>query len=404
MKLAYLYFITLTAAVAFLLLSGFNIKEAAAEEENNLVIKFSHSLHTDLADCQTCHSAVVASTNLKDRLFPTHDNCVDCHAVDDDSECNTCHYEDKYEPLKQDEPEFYFNHKLHIADKGMECESCHKGINEVDYSIAAAQPNPLMEDCYSCHNNLEVASNACESCHISSAHLLPQTHKSVSFIQTHKFDSRAFDAKCIMCHDNVTNSCDECHVASNIITEINLPNDFYQPYVPKNFSNGAGKQQIVKVHEFNYRFTHGIDAKGQASECQSCHEVETFCASCHQSEGGDFALGGIMPASHLKTNFFTLGVGSGGGEHAILAKRDIEGCVSCHDVQGADPTCFTCHNDFDGIKGNNPKTHGADFMRGVYGDWHDSQGSICYNCHTSQTPSSPTGTGFCGYCHGAKVD
>jgi hypothetical protein len=207
-----------------------------------------------------------------------------------------------------------------------------------------------------------------------------------------------------MCHDNVTNSCDECHVASNVITEINLPNDFYQPYVSKQFSDGPQKQQITKVHELNYRFTHGIDAKGQTSECQSCHEVETFCSSCHQSEGGDFAMGGIVPTSHLKTNFFTLGVGSGGGEHAILAKRDIERCVSCHDVQGADPTCITCHLDNDGNKGSDPKTHALGYMSELKGDWHDSQGSICYNCHTSQTPSSPAGIGFCGYCHGANVD
>lgn len=61
-------------------------------------------------------------------------------------------------------------------------------------------------------------------------------------------------------------------------------------------------------------------------------------------------------------NFKTLGVGSGGGDHATLAKRDIERCMSCHDVNGADPTCITCHFDADGIKGTNPKTHPVGFM------------------------------------------
>jgi hypothetical protein len=404
MKLTYIYFTALSAAIAYLFLSAFNMnKQNLPEEGNKQVIKFSHSLHKDMVDCKTCHSAVIASTSLKDRLFPNHDNCADCHAVDDENECKTCHYEDKYEPLIQKESELYFDHKFHIEDKGLECESCHKGISEVDYSMAAAQPKPIMEDCYGCHNNITVASNACESCHISTAHLIPQTHKSVSFMQTHKFDARTFDANCVMCHDNVSNSCEECHEATNVITEMNTPDDFYQPYVPLQFNDGSRKQQITKVHEFNYRFTHGIDSKGKTSECQSCHEVETFCASCHQSEGGDFAMGGIVPASHLKSGFFTIGVGSGGGEHAILAKRDIERCASCHDVQGADPTCINCHLDSDGIKGTNPKTHASNFMRDNFGDWHNSLGSICFNCHTSQSPTSLAGMGFCGYCHTADV-
>ncbi len=405
MKLTYIYFTASTAAIAFLFLAAFNVNENVTEKEgNNLIIKFSHSLHTDLIDCQTCHSAVIASTSLKDKLFPNHDNCIDCHAVDDENECKTCHFEDKYETLMQKEPDLYFNHKFHIEDKELKCESCHKGISEVDYAMFALQPNPIMENCYDCHNNIIVASNACESCHISSVRLIPQTHKSVSFMKTHKFDARAFDANCIMCHDNISNSCEECHEATNIITELNLPNDFYQPYSPLQFSDGSKKQQIARVHEFNYRFTHSIDSKGKTSECQSCHEVETFCGSCHQAEGGDFALGGIVPASHLKNGFFTIGIGSGGGDHAVLAKRDIERCVSCHDVQGADPTCITCHLDSDGIKETNPKTHESNFMRDIYGDWHSSQGSTCYNCHTSQSPISPAGMGFCGYCHGGDVN
>lgn len=406
MKLSYLYFTVLATAIAFLVLSAFNSQPGSwNKESNDKIIKFSHSLHADIVDCQSCHSAVVKSTSLNDRLFPNHDNCMDCHAVDESNECNTCHYEDKYEPLIQKKSKLLFDHSFHITGQNMECESCHKGINEVDYAKFAFQHEPIMEDCYSCHNDSSpqgVATNACESCHISTVNLLPQSHKSVSFMKTHKFDARAFDANCIMCHDNTSNSCIECHEATNVITEINLSNDFYKPYVPRQYGDGSAKQQIARVHEFNYRFTHGIDAKGKTSECQSCHQVETFCGSCHLSNEKDFALGGILPASHLNPNFSTFAVGTGGGEHAILARRDIESCVSCHDVQGADPTCITCHFDSDGIKGTNPRTHAFNYMRTVKGDWHDSQGSVCFNCHTSQSPTSPAGFGFCGYCHGAN--
>ena len=62
--------------------------------------------------------------------------------------------------------------------------------------------------------------------------------------------------------------------------------------------------------------------------------------------------------------------------------------------------CLLCHLDSDGIRGTNPKTYATGFMNDVNGDWHDSEGSICYNCHTSATPQSPITSGFCNYCHG----
>jgi hypothetical protein len=146
-------------------------------------------------------------------------------------------------------------------------------------------------------------------------------------------------------------------------------------------------------------YTHGIELKGKESECQTCHEVETFCAECHNAPGGDYAISGFTPASHKAKDFMMIGVGSGGGLHARDAKRDIESCASCHDTQGGDPTCIKCHIDPDGIKGTNPKTHPAGFMRDEYGDWHNDNNSLCFNCHIS---TKNTGAGFCSYCHGSK--
>ena len=56
---------------------------------------------------------------------------------------------------------------------------------------------------------------------------------------------------------------------------------------------------------------------------------------------------GQVPASHIGSGFTTLGVGSGGGRHAELARRDIESCMTCHDARGGDPVCITCHVDAD---------------------------------------------------------
>jgi hypothetical protein len=148
-----------------------------------------------------------------------------------------------------------------------------------------------------------------------------------------------------------------------------------------------------------YRFTHGLDAQSKSFECKTCHEPQTFCAPCHQS-GGD-VITGIAPQSHRQAGFTTLGVNTGGGLHSVLAKKDIEACVSCHDVEGRDPVCLTCHFDNDGIKGTNPRTHEPGFMADEKGIWHDTQGAVCYSCHTDNNanPNGISGVGFCGYCH-----
>lgn len=401
MKLKSFYSVIVLLAAAFLFAAAFTGKNSDEPVLTNKdLINFSHSLHAELVECADCHSAVGKSTSLTDRLLPNHENCESCHDVNKDDECSTCHKNDNYVPLIQTPSELIFNHSVHI-ERGSKCIDCHHGLTEVDYSFESAEVNPLMENCAGCHNETKTASNACESCHISTFDLIPQNHKNVDFTKGHKFLSSAMDANCMMCHDNST--CQECHLATNVITEINTAENFYQPYVPSNSIDGPNQQIIPKVHgDFNYRYSHGIDAKGKTSDCQSCHQVETFCANCHQSEYNDFALGGLVPASHLTADFAIIGIGSGGGEHATLAKRNIESCTSCHDVNGADPTCVFCHLDSDGIMGTNPKTHSMNFMRNENGDWHSNQGSICYNCHTSQSPSTPAGIGFCGYCHGAN--
>ncbi len=401
MKLKF-YFFTLLTAAAILLFTAFSPGDSSAEGGNKTIIKFSHKLHADITDCASCHTAVPKSTSLSDMLLPTMDDCAQCHDVEADTNCTMCHYKDVYESLNQLKPNLIFNHSFHLDKQKLSCEKCHKGVTKVEYAEDASQPFPKMEDCYSCHGDTKIAPSACEGCHISTAELVPPTHKKVDFISTHKFAADAADANCSMCHNENNNSCGTCHDATNTITENNSKNNFYKPYAPGNFKDGTKQQQISRVHDLNYVYTHGIDAQGKIDNCQTCHQVETFCVKCHQGDNEDFSMSGVEPISHFKSNFIINGIGSGGGMHATLAKRDIESCVACHDVQGGDPTCIKCHMDPDGIQGTNPRTHPPNFMRDDHGDWHTSSSSICYNCHTSASPNSPSGVGFCGYCHGAK--
>ncbi len=376
---------------------GFTTTETddTLKNRNQSIIKFSHSTHDGMAECGDCHSAVSESMDMSGSLLPVKDDCAGCHDVEDEDNCEMCHYEDVYEALIPNTSAILFNHKLHIGDQNMDCEKCHSGIWEVNYSFESSGVNLGMEACFACHNNTTVASNACEQCHISTVNLLPQDHMAVGFFKNHKF---ADEDNCQMCHEQET-FCEDCHVATIGIDETNLSNDFYTPYSPHNYVDGVKQQIITRVHDLNYRFTHGIDAKGKEQNCQSCHQTETFCAECHASEDGDFAMGGIMPLSHTKSNFVLGRTPGFGGDHAILAKRDIERCASCHDVQGADPNCILCHSDPDGIKGNDPRTHASGFLNDSNGDWHTDGASVCYDCHSN---TNTAGIGFCGYCHGAK--
>ncbi|MGE5682631.1 MAG: cytochrome c3 family protein, partial [Bacillota bacterium] len=404
MKPKYFYIALCIAVTGFLAFNAFSTEEGKAQQGGNeKIIKFSHKVHAELTDCQSCHSKAATSKKLDNQLFPKHEDCASCHDVEDTNNCQMCHYEGINEPLQNRKSNLMFDHNFHVTDKKMECEKCHQGIKEVDYAFKSEKAYPPMALCNTCHSNYQgVASNQCESCHISTVNLIPVSHQTVDFRKTHKFAAQKDNANCMMCHDN--SSCQECHVATNMLTEKNTQKDFYTPYVPSNspLSNGSRKQQITRVHDLNYVYSHGIDLKGGTTECQTCHQIETFCTPCHNERRADYNLTGVMPASHRTPNFITLGVGSGGGEHAKDARRDIESCQSCHDVQGSDPNCISCHVDSDGIKGTNPKTHAASFMKDVKGDWHDSQGSLCYNCHVTATPNSQPGVGFCGYCHGQK--
>src|SRR4030066_997883 len=173
-----LYITIITIAAAVLLFAAFINQSSEPIQSNKDLIKFSHSLHSELVECADCHSKVAESISLNDRLLPNHDNCVDCHDVDDDNECATCHIDDNYEPLIQKHSDLIYNHKIHNI-QGLNCIDCHKGLEKVDYSFESSEVIPSMEICAACHNEVKIAANACESCHISTFSLLPQTHRTV---------------------------------------------------------------------------------------------------------------------------------------------------------------------------------------------------------------------------------
>ncbi len=404
MKIKNIYlglFYIFISLISVSLFSGYTYKTEGKAKSS--IIKFSHKTHVGTVECSTCHTGVINSKTLNDKLLPEKEVCAGCHDVEDEKNCNVCHFEDVFEPLQQKISGLYFSHVQHGAKKDDDCLVCHKGIAEVEYAEQSPASIPSMETCYSCHNIEGTASAECAACHKSTVNLIPVNHQTVDFKKNHKVLFATNTQSCVMCHTE--ESCDNCHSGTTSLSSPNLKTDFYTPYSPANGNSSIKKQQITLVHDLNYRYTHGIDAKSKTTECTTCHQRETFCVECHNSSGGDYALGGVVPQSHTVKGFIMPGgYGSGGGEHSVLAKRDIERCASCHDVNGADANCIMCHTDNDGIKMTNPKTHANNFLSDIDGDWHSDRNSLCYTCHTDPNarPSGIAGVGFCGYCHGSK--
>lgn len=415
MKTRKFYILFLAAVVIFLSSTAYLVKEKntkiktgkvfavkIVQQDHSKVIKFNHKLHIkDVGvKCEDCHTAVTTSESLKDNLNPLQKDCAGCHDVKDEKNCTYCHFDNQYKKLEPTSNELNFSHKYHIGTQKKLCTDCHTGLDQVKYASETPTAFPVMETCYTCHNK-QTSTNNCEACHTNLTGLTPKNHLQTNFLNEHKVVSN-LDVRdnCMMCHSD--NFCQVCHSPVKYIGE-NATNNFFTPYYTKEGAvriDREALQNLTTVHELNYRFTHGLDANQRTFECKTCHDQATFCGSCHQNGNGE-VITGILPKSHLQPNFTTIGVNTGGGLHATLAKKDIEQCQSCHDAEGSDPICIRCHFDNDGVKGTHPKTHEAGFMHDEHGIWHNTKGAVCYMCHTDPNarPDGKRGLGFCGYCH-----
>lgn len=376
-------------------------REATFDQDRGKLIKFSHQFHVKDAGvaCQDCHNAAAASKISSDNLLAKKADCQSCHEEQLANNCTYCHTSDDvstYAAFENPKRELLFNHEFHVADQKATCESCHKGLDEM--TLATEKSIPEMSQCMTCHDG-DKAPNACESCHTNFATLRPKEHNRTNFVREHKLLARMQDATCATCHTQ--ESCQDCHVNAGLVQTTASGADMVSPRSPRLTANDRAQgMALVRVHDLNFRFTHSIAASAKTSECATCHDTKDFCSTCHAS-GGNVNQLQFRPLSHQQPRFVTIGVGSGGGTHAQLARRDIESCTACHDAQGADPTCVTCHVDPDGIRGTDARTHTRGFMANVNGIWHSDPGASCFVCHTDANArvGGVQGLGFCGYCH-----
>lgn len=168
--------------------------------------------------------------------------------------------------------------------------------------------------------------------------LLPENHL-VDWMQRHSHVARAQSQDCMDCHRE--QDCTSCH------------NEYAaRPYT---------------VHPPNYIVVHSMDARLDTANCTSCHQVETFCTTCHIQ-----ANVALIPPSQPPVRLAVHPPGwldaAHPGNHGVLARRNIADCASCH----TETDCITCH------VGINP--HPPDFRLDCAG-WLKANPRPCAQCH-----------------------
>lgn len=164
--------------VIFLAVTAFDVTTNMGRQQNyepTQPIAFSHKLHAGIngVDCQYCHSG---ARKGKSAVIPSANVCMNCHkaieegpeygkaeiakiyeAVDWDTETQT--YGDNPKPIEwvriHNLPDHvYFNHSQHVTVGGVECQTCHGPIEEME---KVYQHETLgMGWCIDCHKETEV--------------------------------------------------------------------------------------------------------------------------------------------------------------------------------------------------------------------------------------------------------
>lgn len=277
-------------------------------------LHFDHALHVVDAEmtCDACHEGV-AELEERGRAIPDHENCEACHDLEKESSCGLCHVDPENPQAVPLRPGLYegFAHADHVGDEAG-CASCHgHWTADADVAGAAAQgaaertfePRiPVMIDCQQCHLS-QGGPIDCGACHLGLSPL-PLDHGQGDWRRDHGLEATAATSDCASCHAQA--SCDACH---------------------------QGVLLDGSPHDAAWLHEHWAEASfGQ--DCLVCHETRRACTECHRA---------LVPVPHV----FGPGFANDrdGGTHADEAEAFPETCLSCHDVESADPVCARCHGE-----------------------------------------------------------
>lgn len=166
-----------------------------------------------------------------------------------------------------------FSHDVHravFAREKLECFACHTmtaritgGDKEVAETIRASKEMfyPGKETCHACHYNPQKGNTApdrCDLCHLDVQAIQPANHN-FDWMNRHAVYAKADAGSCEGCHRPST--CQNCHERRD--------------------------PSVRTMHDRNFRFTHGIEARANPMRCAQCHDLRSFCQKCHVQGGYD---------------------------------------------------------------------------------------------------------------------
>ena len=128
-------------------------------------IAYSHKVHAGdyQIDCNYCHTGVTKSKNAN---IPSPNICMNCHSsIVEGTNTGTAEIEKIYAAIENDQPiEWvrvhnlpdlaYFNHQQHYDVGGIDCQTCHGPIEEME--VVRQYSNLTMGWCINCHRDTEL--------------------------------------------------------------------------------------------------------------------------------------------------------------------------------------------------------------------------------------------------------
>ena len=167
-----LIIISIVSLVALILVSGGYLALSTAGAAADQPVAYSHRDHLENGiQCLYCHTEATRSQLAG---IPSVEKCMGCHAViatESEAVQELAGYWERGEPIPwqriNDQPDFvYFSHQPHIS-AGMNCETCHGNVGDMDLAEATIQMD--MGWCLECHEHQEPERVAylldCLACH-----------------------------------------------------------------------------------------------------------------------------------------------------------------------------------------------------------------------------------------------
>jgi hypothetical protein len=283
-------------------------------------IAFSHYLHGEQGlTCEDCHASLMEK-ELETPAIPKMGQCADCHDVEDEQCCSTCHRNPKNPGDLRERPlsNLIFSHRAHRGDHGLSCDGCHKGA--IHWPDLSMKPHGGLShgDCVGCHNR-EIDGGNCKNCHwrldLSTSKPEEIYSHGDGFFKRHGASAQGAEDMCAQCHEQ--SYCADCHNKSQTI----------RPSV-----RFAERVDRLFMHRGDWVSRHAVEARIGDTGCFKCHGT-SFCLDCHGRSG----VGGVSPVfnPHGDLAYWLRG-------HARAARRRIQECASCHD-RGPMSNCVRCH-------------------------------------------------------------